>query len=150
MRYPQMFYTQTILFLPLVCCMYVYSRGGPQTAPAPRPSMIYCVTVNVECIIGQCVNSLQCHECNCIKIQTSSNVICTRHLTYIFKQVCGIARWTLLTDNGGPLFAMFHDTENDELLRLQPKQGNLAKRPNHQEEEAYSSLFSNLEACTFC
>jgi hypothetical protein len=23
-------------------CMYVYSRGGPQTAPAPRPSLIYC------------------------------------------------------------------------------------------------------------
>jgi hypothetical protein len=22
--------------------MYVYSRGGPQTAPAPRPSLIYC------------------------------------------------------------------------------------------------------------
>jgi hypothetical protein len=23
-------------------CMYVYIRGGPQTAPAPRPSLIYC------------------------------------------------------------------------------------------------------------
>jgi hypothetical protein len=23
-------------------CMYVYSRGGPQTAPAPRPFLIYC------------------------------------------------------------------------------------------------------------
>jgi hypothetical protein len=22
--------------------MYVYSRGGPPTAPAPRPSLIYC------------------------------------------------------------------------------------------------------------
>jgi hypothetical protein len=22
--------------------MYVYSRGGPKTAPAPRPSLIYC------------------------------------------------------------------------------------------------------------
>jgi hypothetical protein len=22
--------------------LYVYSRGGPQTAPAPRPSLIYC------------------------------------------------------------------------------------------------------------
>jgi hypothetical protein len=26
----------------LKLCMYVYSRGGPQTAPAPRPSLIYC------------------------------------------------------------------------------------------------------------
>jgi hypothetical protein len=24
--------------------MYVYSRGGPQTAPAPRPSLIYCAS----------------------------------------------------------------------------------------------------------
>jgi hypothetical protein len=23
-------------------CMHVYSRGGPKTAPAPRPSLIYC------------------------------------------------------------------------------------------------------------
>jgi hypothetical protein len=22
--------------------VYVYGRGGPQTAPAPRPSLIYC------------------------------------------------------------------------------------------------------------
>jgi hypothetical protein len=22
--------------------MYVYSRGGPHSAPAPRPSLIYC------------------------------------------------------------------------------------------------------------
>jgi hypothetical protein len=25
-------------------CMYVYSRGGPQTALAPRPSLIYCAS----------------------------------------------------------------------------------------------------------
>jgi hypothetical protein len=25
--------------------MYVYSRGGPQTALAPRPSLIYCAYV---------------------------------------------------------------------------------------------------------
>jgi hypothetical protein len=24
--------------------MFVYSRGGPQTAPAPRPSLIYCAS----------------------------------------------------------------------------------------------------------
>jgi hypothetical protein len=24
--------------------MYVYSRGGPQTVPAPRPSLIYCAS----------------------------------------------------------------------------------------------------------
>jgi hypothetical protein len=26
-------------------CMYVYSRGGPHTALAPRPSLIYCASV---------------------------------------------------------------------------------------------------------
>jgi hypothetical protein len=25
-------------------CMYVYSRGGPHTALAPRPSLIYCAS----------------------------------------------------------------------------------------------------------
>jgi hypothetical protein len=28
----------------LVNLVYVYSRGGPQTAPAPRPSLIYCAS----------------------------------------------------------------------------------------------------------
>jgi hypothetical protein len=29
-------------WIPLGSPMYVYSRGGPPTAPAPRPSLIYC------------------------------------------------------------------------------------------------------------
>jgi hypothetical protein len=38
-------------------CMYVYSRGGPQTAPAPRPSLIYCalqcvILCNINCTSG--------------------------------------------------------------------------------------------------
>jgi hypothetical protein len=34
-------------FLVYACmyvCMYIYSRGGPHTAPAPRPSLIYCAS----------------------------------------------------------------------------------------------------------
>jgi hypothetical protein len=30
-------------------CMYVYSRGGPQTAPAPRPFLIYCALHVSKC-----------------------------------------------------------------------------------------------------
>jgi hypothetical protein len=28
----------------MYACMYVYSRGGPHTALAPRPSLIYCAS----------------------------------------------------------------------------------------------------------
>jgi hypothetical protein len=27
-----------------IVCMYVYSRGGPHSALAPRPSLIYCAS----------------------------------------------------------------------------------------------------------
>jgi hypothetical protein len=30
------------MYVCMYVCMYVYSRGGPPTAPAPRPSLIYC------------------------------------------------------------------------------------------------------------
>jgi hypothetical protein len=32
-------------------CMYVYSRGGPQMALAPQPSMIYCAFVILHTIV---------------------------------------------------------------------------------------------------
>jgi hypothetical protein len=43
-------------------CMYVYSRGGPQPAPAPRPSLIYCACKhNYVCmyIVGEGLNRPQ-------------------------------------------------------------------------------------------
>jgi hypothetical protein len=35
----------TACILIICICMYVYSRGGPPTAPAPRPSLIYCACI---------------------------------------------------------------------------------------------------------
>jgi hypothetical protein len=37
--------------------MYVYSRGGPPTAPAPGPSLIYCalgLNVNTHIVSAVC------------------------------------------------------------------------------------------------
>jgi hypothetical protein len=40
----KMYYIQQAIFKILLyyVYVYVYSRGGPQMAPAPRPSLIYC------------------------------------------------------------------------------------------------------------
>jgi hypothetical protein len=46
------FFTRLCMPLP---CMYVYSRGGPHTVLAPRPSLIYCAYVLT---IGTCVHAV--------------------------------------------------------------------------------------------
>jgi hypothetical protein len=32
------------MYVCMYVCMYVYSRGGSHSAPAPRPSLIYCAS----------------------------------------------------------------------------------------------------------
>jgi hypothetical protein len=52
----------------IMLCMYVYSRGGPHTAPAPRPSLIYCALILcIDRPVSVCVHMVQkvkllCHE----------------------------------------------------------------------------------------
>jgi hypothetical protein len=38
---------------PWLVCMYVYSRGGPQTAPAPRPSLIYFLDLSILILLEE-------------------------------------------------------------------------------------------------
>jgi hypothetical protein len=47
--------------------MYVYSRGGPHTALAPRPSLIYCAS--------PLINPLSSHTSNEVQDFTYGDVI---------------------------------------------------------------------------